>query len=134
RRVEVGNVVGIGVEDIKDVEANLRLLVDSISRLGTEYRRGIRPGSVVFDERCRSKVTTEDARRPGSKILDRDATGRHSLQSVRNEIADRVAVAKARVGPGEVKVDQKPRGRRVVVVEFDAISRRRAAGFGRARV
>src|SRR5258705_4052062 len=87
RRIKVGDVVGLGIEQVQDIQASAPGLVELVSGAQVDEHAGARAHTVVFDQRIGAEVTELQSTRPGAQILYGGAETRRQ----RNRTGDVIA-------------------------------------------
>src|SRR5450755_2585643 len=134
RRVVVGDVVGLAIEDVENVEAHPRPIVHVVGRLRVEQRGRARFHAGVLDQGAWTEIAPEQTRSPWPQVTHGDAARCSALQRLGNVVTDRLVIGESSPRVSEIEIEEQPFVRRVVIRPFHAGPPGRTPDGVRARV
>ncbi len=96
RRIEVRDVVVVGIEHVQEVEAHIEPLATEPERRVDGSRR-IRFHAAILDQRARPEVAQANAAVPTARVVVREARRDHAIDRARNLVTRRIEIREPRL-------------------------------------
>src|ERR1700712_828733 len=134
RQIEIFYLVGVGVEEVENVELKSQAIVEFVAGAGVENQRLLRADAIVLDQRTSAEITGTQGAEPARTTAKGYAAAGDQCGRTGDAIPHRIEIGEVSAGIGDVEIDLHPWQHLVLIGPFDADATAGPARLGGAGI